>query len=193
MLERLGASRMGLTGCSDVALARNQLMTAALQRAEPERTVFLLVDDDITFTQAQGELICADALETEYPVSGVYVVSPTSLAHTPLEANRWLCGMGFMAIRRDLLQAYADRIGSVQTALSGEIWPFCQSRERDGRWVSEDYWFSHEMGGVELIKIAVSHLKLVPLAPDERTVDMLSNPEAALAAAKEQEAAKAAE
>lgn len=167
----LGAGRLELTGCADVALARNLLMTKALESAPAEVTVFLLVDDDMSFSRAQAELVVGECLERERPVSAIYATNSAAMAHTRRSDGTWLSGLGFMAVQRAHLVRMAEALGTVSAINGNAIHPFCQSAARAHAWFSEDYWFCDLMGGVDLLPMAVAHLKKIPLTADAHTID----------------------
>lgn len=192
-VEELGASRLQLAGCSDVATARNLLLTHALDTCEEHKTVFLLVDDDILFDPGVAQLVCEDALEGEQPVSAVYATNNGAIAGTPRGDGLWNTGLGFLAVRRDKLAEYAETLGGKLPGMNKNlIYPFCQSRvSRDGKeWHAEDYWFCDGMGGVVLKPLGVGHLKRVPLTPDQHTLDMIADPKATEARQKAEQAAE---
>lgn len=180
-LEQLGAGRMDLAGVSDVALARNLLLTSGLDSAEKERTVFLLVDDDMSFSEAQAQLVIDAAEQGAYPVSAVYATSAATLAHTRRPDGRWWSGLGFLAIRREQLLELSRRLQPLRGMNGVMFMPFCQSRASvDGeRWLSEDYWFCEQFNGVELLPIGVAHYKAMPISPDQHTLDRIANEEMA--------------
>lgn len=194
-LEELGAGRLDLAGCSDVALARNLLLTSALERSEPHRTVFLLVDDDMVFSTGDAQLIVERALSEAHPVSAVYATSSLALAHSRRPDGRWWSGLGFMAVRRDKLQELADKLPTLQAINRTPIKPFCQCRpnEAGDMWLSEDWFFSEAMGGVILHTIGVAHLKRMPIEPDAHTLNMVSHPDAAEQIQRDEAKAKAAD
>lgn len=167
----LGAGRLELAGCSDVALARNMLMTRALESAPDDVTVFLLADDDMSFSRAQAELVVGECLERERPVSAIYATNSAAMAHTRRPDGTWLSGLGFMAVQRAHLQRVAEAMGTVVGINGAALYPFCQCGPKGKGWFSEDYWFSDLMGGVDLLPMAVAHLKKIPLTADAHTID----------------------
>jgi hypothetical protein len=170
-IEVLGARRIDLAGCADIALARNILLGKALGLA-PEYKVIAFVDDDIVFTRAQFQLLVERAEREDYPVSAVYPTNELSLAGYRQESGRWLTGLGCWCVRRDLLAAYAETLPELSAINGTVIRPFCQTGPSvDGKmWLSEDYWLSQALGGVVLARLAVTHYKRFPLTADEASM-----------------------
>ena len=178
-LRVLGARMLTLAGVSDVTLARNLLISRAEATSGEDITVFLLVDDDIIFSRVQAQLLCEQALVQEKPVSAVYPTNERVLAAQRWQNGLWLCGLGFMAVPRALVTAFAKEHPPFLAKDEQKVWPFCQSSPSpDGKqWWSEDYWFSYNMGGVVLARHAVKHWKRLPLFADEATMAELFDPE----------------
>ena len=159
-----GATVASVANCSDVALARNLLLTRVLRLVPPERTTILMVDDDMSFERKTAEAI-VEAAE-DGPTSACYLTSAGALAHHRRGPRNWLTGLGFLAVKRTDLQALADKLEPV-TGLNGEkLLPFCQCGPRDGQWWSEDYWLTDALGGVRLARVAVGHIKQHVMMPE---------------------------
>lgn len=182
-LERVGALRLELAGCSDVALARNLLYTAALDTAPDRITVFLFVDDDMSFTPAQARLVVEHAEETGRLCSGVYGGPQGDLAAMRRDdGDGWWVGLGFAAVQREQLSRVAQQLPRLTMRAGGReqtVYPLCQSRMweregRDARWMSEDFWLCEQLGGALLVKVPIGHLKTVPLYPDATTLDRVN-------------------
>ena len=175
-LEREGAERLDLTGCSDVALARNLLLTQALT-VPSERDMLLLVDDDMSFSLDQAKAVIASATLSCTPTSACYATNAGSLAHTRRKGGRWNSGLGFLALPRVVLAALAAELTELPAINGSKIKPFCQCRPSpDGsEWFSEDYWFTEQLGGVELLSVAVAHIKEMPIRPDAYTLAHLND------------------
>lgn len=175
----LGARRVVVSGCADVALARNLLMTRALDLTTEETECFLLLDDDILFDRATAQLLVERALLANRAVSAVYCTNDGHIAARRLDDDRWLTGLGFMAVPRSLLQIFANALPRLKSAREQDLYAFCQSRmlENDKElgtvWLSEDQWFCHCLGGVVLAPLRVQHWKRVPLLPDDHTMAFL--------------------
>ena len=171
-LEALGAKRLEISGVSDVAMARNMLLTQALMLIDASITMFLLIDDDMVFDAGTAQLLVDRAEQSEHPVSAMYS-TPVSLAHSERPEGRWFSGLGFMAVRVDKLKQYASRLPLLKAINREPAFPFCQCRPHPRRetWLSEDYWFCDQMDGVMLAPLVVKHLKKVPVYPDQETVN----------------------
>jgi len=174
-LEQLGAERLDMAGCSDVALARNLLLSRALRHMPDHITTFLLVDDDMIFDRATAQLVVERAEQEGKPVSAVYPTNTLQLAAMRWENGLWLTGLGFMALPRVLLRNFVSQHKALPAMNGIEVWPFCQSAPSpDGSmWWSEDYWFSYNMGGVILARLTAKHWKRMPLFADEQTMKTL--------------------
>lgn len=188
-LMNAGAQLVQQTGSADVALARNMALTMALRSlvtlnrseklapAEHFDTV-LMVDDDMVFTLAQAQELVTHARETGVGASAMYATMNGTLAATrlftpPPEPQRWLVGLGLLAIPGALLQKVAK--ASPAFDIHGEQQAeFTWSATMRGRWYSEDYTLCRRLGGVHLLPIAVGHLKTVPLYPHEETVTCIA-------------------
>jgi len=173
--EKLGAKRLGVEGVSDVAAARNILLTQAVQLGHG-LDVLLLVDEDMLFTVEQATTVATAARESQQAVSGTYITNAGKLAHTPRDDGLWLSGLGFLAVPMPLMQRLATALGLVQGLNGMQFIPFCQSRVKEGsrRWFSEDYWFCDSLGGVRLLPVPIKHLKVVELSPDPRQLERVS-------------------
>jgi hypothetical protein len=176
----LGARRLDLAGVSDVALARNVLLTRAHDTSEEGITCFLLVDDDITFNRAQAQLLVEQALSEGIATSAVYPTDELTIAGMPWRDGLWLVGLGFCAVPRACVSAFASRHARLPAINGITIWPFCKSAPapegETAMWWSEDYWFSFNMGGVRLARMAVTHWKPIALFADDATLDALFRP-----------------
>jgi hypothetical protein len=92
--------------------------------------------------------------------------------------GKWITGLGFLAIPRAALLALADDSPAFEWRAGQMAWAFCESKVHylgDGEqqrtmWIGEDYCLCLRLGGVDLLPIAVGHLKTVPLTADEETL-----------------------
>jgi hypothetical protein len=189
-LQKHGARLLSVTGVADVALARNQVFTAALQaiaRGNLPTDVLLLVDDDMVFDLNAATKLVSLARETGEAWSAAYATKDANLAATPLnwDAGRTdglrMVGLGLCAVPLKKFTELATQLGAVVGPNGHGVIPFCQCRvvtpEHDGapRWCSEDYWFCLAIGGVRLAPhVAAGHLKTVPLWPDPETLRRLA-------------------
>ncbi len=146
--------------------------------AEPLYDTVLMVDDDMVFTLDQAQELVTHARETGVGASAMYATMNGTLAATrlftpPPEQQRWLVGLGLLAIPGALLQKVAKASPSFD--IHGEQQAeFTWSATMRGRWYSEDYTLCRRLGGVHLLPIAVGHLKTIPLYPAEETVTCIA-------------------
>lgn len=163
-------------GLADVALARNIYMTRGLEIAkQSQRSVILLVDDDMKFDVETAQLLVDRARTSGAPVSAAYATANAHLAATTFNGGKWLVGLGFLAVPVERLQALADSSPRVETVNGEFCHPFTWTGpERDGDrpfWLSEDYRLSQRLGGVILEPVAVGHVKQIPIYPDTKTLE----------------------
>lgn len=153
------------------------------------RDVVLMVDDDMEFTPEQVAELVEHARRTGTPASAMYATTMGTLAATRMKwepelgtrgargwEQRWMVGLGLLAIP-------AARLHELELASA----PFdCQEKQRraftscqmfKGVWFSEDYMLCYRLGGVDLLPIAVGHLKTIPIYPDDVTVAKIRNGE----------------
>jgi hypothetical protein len=178
-LVAAGALQHNVEGSSDVAFARNVSLSILVEtfRREPARNVALLIDDDMVFTLLQAMELCAHVHGFGRPASGIYPTAVGEIAATSALCpfpGRWLAGLGFFAIPRDALLKLADESPSWEWRDGKTLWEFTNSALHEigerRLWVGEDYWLSYRLGGVDLLPIAVGHLKMIPLYADDETV-----------------------
>lgn len=177
-LQIAGATLNTVEGSSDVALARNITLSSVLEvfRADESRDVALLVDDDMVFSLKQARTVCRYASANQVATSAVYPTAIGGMAastqFSPIP-GRWVAGLGFFAIPRALLFKLAE--DSTRFLWRGkELYEFTNSAVHDGLWIGEDYWLSIRLGGVELLPIAVGHLKMIPLFADRTTLEKIA-------------------
>lgn len=166
-----GAKHIILSGCSDIALARNLILKAALARED--WTCLLWVDGDISFTAEAAHRVCRQSDLTGAAVSAVYGTDNGHVAATRAPAwgpDRWLTGLGFLAVQRRHIWRLSKEFAPV-TAMNGElIHPVFESLAIDGQWSSEDYTFCRRLGGVLLCPVGVDHHKIRTIRPDAATL-----------------------
>jgi len=178
-LQRAGAILNTVEGSSDVALARNVTLSGVLDtfKADESRDVVLLVDDDMVFSLRQAQTVCAHAVERQVATSAVYPTAVGDLAasteFSPIP-GRWVAGLGFFAIPRALLFKLADESTRFLWR-KRELFEFTNSTVHNGLWIGEDYWLSIRLGGVDVLPIAVGHLKTIPLFADESTLERVGS------------------
>jgi len=178
-----GAAQLITEGSSDVAIARNISLSMAVRTMEmhPDRDVALFVDDDMVFSVEQAAALCVYVAEKGVAASAVYSTSIGEVAaNSELSptAGKWLAGFGFLAVPRAALFAMAERVPKFQWKNGQDLYCFTDSalHEIQGvtRWVGEDYWFCYQLGGVDLLPIAVGHLKTIPLFASDETLQKIA-------------------
>lgn len=174
-LEDQGALRDEREGSSDLPLARNKGITEVLLRApSADRSVLLLVDDDISASVESVVRLCAwpRADAPDHPFrSGVYVNKGVELAATPYENNLHLTGLGLFAARIPDLRAVAQQLRTVRIPNNKVVFPFCTSGPIGGQWYPDDYSMTARLGGVWLDPdCPARHEKLAVLVPTDATL-----------------------
>jgi len=169
-----GAGMVLQRGTSDVALARNIALSITCDtfRQWPERDVALMLDDDIIFSLEQARAVVDRARLTQGCVSGLYATSGGTMAATRRMApdGRWLVGLGFVAIYRDVLlklERESEGFWWKEKLHHAFTWTAVDGKER---WWSEDYRLCQRLGGVEVLPIGVGHMKKIPIYPDDETL-----------------------
>jgi hypothetical protein len=187
-LRAAGAAHHNVEGSSDVAFARNVMLSLLVHtmRADPARDVALLVDDDMVFNVDQARELCAHAVAKQCAASAIY---PTAVGEIAANSRlcpvrgKWLTGLGFFAIPRAALFALADASPAFDWRPGINLWEFTTSSlhelchlddQPEPYWLGEDYWLCIRLGGVDLLPISVGHLKLVPLECDEYTLQRVA-------------------
>lgn len=179
-----GATYVQQSGSSDVTIARNLALTAACRtlRDKPELDVVLLVDDDMVFTTQDVVTITEHVRASKHAASGAYVNLRGQLTvnlYKP-ELGLWLAGLGFLAVHRELLLD-VERMSHEINYSGTRFFAFTESCAiRDPgtglyHWSSEDLTLCRRFGGVELLPIAVGHVKPVPMYPDAESIAKIAN------------------
>lgn len=176
---------MQLRDVGDITLARNVGLTRALTAMqEHDRDVILLVDDDMVFDVPRASALVEQARSLGAPVSAAYILATGVLAARRYQGDRWLTGLGFLAVPRAALERLAEtspRFRHSRGATEQTI-GFLQSSfdqvEPDGvrLWESEDFCFTRRLGGAVLAPIGVGHIKRRVMVPDMRAVSELLKP-----------------
>lgn len=196
-IRSLGAVRtFELHGCSDIAMARNRLLTSVLEETKgTDADVVLCVDADMVFTRETVEDLVGRARSTGRAWSAIYASASGHLCAalredleewvdpvTQVTYHAYLAGMGLMAIPLELLRALAQKRKPIRGP-KGMIYPLCTTGPRytdaHGQpmvpyWESEDYSLSRRLGGVLLAPVSAGHEKPIPLWPDDATVETLA-------------------
>jgi len=171
-----GAGIVQQYGTSDVTLARNKALTAAVRqlRADTRFDVVLLVDSDQGWAPESALALAAHVRFTGHAASACYIMSDGRLAGHP-HKDRWITGLGFLAIPRRQLLDLAEMSERFSDAHESDLIEFTSSGvqlvEGKRKWLGEDYTLCLRLGGVDLVPIAVTHIKAVPLTPHMGRLD----------------------
>lgn len=184
------ARNMALTGALRHIATRNKAAAApkpssfALQYdpggvtnpPDPLDTI-LMVDDDMEFTLAQAQELVNHSRREGVAASAMYATTLGTLAATrlytpPGNQQRWLVGLGFLAIPLAVLQDVARR-SEIFESHGEERVEFCWTAAYDGSWCAEDYTLCRRLGGVHLLPMGVGHLKVLPVYPDDHTIALI--------------------
>lgn len=178
-LAGAGALFLRQQGTTDVTLARNLALsgTCIQLRADPSRDTVLMVDDDMVFTVEQAQELVDYSRGFCVAASAMYATAQTTLAATRLQTpagkvQRWVTGLGLLAIPALALLELEQR--SEPFITSGRTnYGFTWSMASGGQYWSEDFTLCRRLGGVHLLPLAVGHLKMWPLYPDDHTVESI--------------------
>lgn len=181
-IERLmlaGCAVVPQTGTADVSLARNLALTAVAQvlRAGTPADVVLMVDDDMAFELADVAQIAAHVRSTGRAASGAYCMSDGRLAAHYVGPS-WSTGLGFLAMPAAQLLTLADSSQVFRGTADGKsVIEFTRSavvqRGEERVWSPEDFYLCERLGGVDLLRLRIAHLKTVPLMPQAASLDAL--------------------
>lgn len=172
-LLKLGANMMMETGSADVAFARCRALSLACEQLDAgkfgDRDVVLMVDDDMEFDAETAQKVVDKARELERPTAAVYATLTRKIAAQHLQGDRWLCGLGFVAIPIPLLRELEQKSESFE--MSGKVYSaFTWCGPENGGWFGEDWRLTFRLGGVLLLPLAVGHIKKGGIWPDEETL-----------------------
>lgn len=175
-LTAAGARVLIQRGSACVAAARNIALSGACEylRAHENVDTVLMVDDDMLFTLEHAVSVVAAARFNGVATSAMYATLVTTLAAMRLpraasETQRWLTGLGFIAVPRALLlalEASSETFSFYKQPFREFTWACVE----DGLWMSEDFRLTKRLGGAHLLPVAVGHLKTLPLYPDPHTI-----------------------
>ena len=171
--SQAGAAIVEQAGTSDVAVARNAALTMACAVLDQgHHDVVLMVDADMGFTLQQAQCIVDHVRKTGVAASGCYIVGSENkarLAATPYQNGRWLTGLGFVAIPAAMLLKLRELSPKFKCA-EGELHEFTSSgvtisTEGERIWITEDTRLTSRLGGVELLPMAIGHIKTAMMMP----------------------------
>lgn len=182
-LRRAGAGFLLQSGVPDVAMARCQALSfscEALRGEASDRDVVLMMDADMEVDLDAAQCVVTQARIRKCATSAAYATKMSTLAGTRWKAGpvpgRWLVGLGCVAIPAKLLfelEAESESFEVRGKAYSAFTW--CGPEK--GVWIAEDYRLSMRLGGVELLPVAVGHVKKTTLLPDDETLQRIAQDE----------------
>ena len=168
MLASLGFKTVKASGHADVGFAKNVVFSKALHNRREEKAL-VHIDDDMHFSPQDVRELVAGCLKKNRPVSGAYV----SDEGTPVLmkwGNKFLTGTGFFAVPFDTLEELARQSQSLMYK-GNQVWALTWSGPGHGSWLSSDYRLCSRLGGVELLPIAVGHVKETILRPTDEQIN----------------------
>ena len=176
VLTKLGAALLQETGSSDVAFARCRALSWACEHLRGEladRDVVLMLDDDMEVPEEVAQGVVDKARELGKPCAAAYATRTSKLAAQRWKDNLWLSGLGCMAIPVSMLFELEQRCESFEM-MGKVLTAFTWSGPDRGRWVSEDYRLSIQLGGVHLLPLPAGHVKKATLLPDDETLEKIA-------------------
>lgn len=170
-------------GSPCVALARNLALHSACEylRAHEETDTVLMIDDDMLFSPNEAHAVTDRARLTGVATSAMYATLLTTIAGVRMGKDksgedRWLTGLGFIAIPRELLlwlESQSELFHYYKQPFREFTWACADS----GVWMAEDLRLTQRLGGVHLLPVVVGHLKTIPIYPDPLMVELIKNGE----------------
>jgi hypothetical protein len=175
-------------GFADVGLGRNKSLMQALSIAEKEKlSSVVLVDDDMTFGPDTVDSLSRHCQELQAPVSAIYTLKDgTAAAHCykrvpvvgePWMSNRWMCGLGLIAIPTTLLRSLADSSDTVDVLGPTTIFTWAGPDAQGSEWYGEDTRLCKRLGGAILAPLPAGHLKQYALMPDADSIERIQKGE----------------
>lgn len=177
-LQRAGGLLLVERGSACVAFARCRALSLAcelLQGAHADRDVVLMVDDDMEIELETAQKVVDAARSSGVASSAAYATVASRLAGTRWRErpDRWLVGLGCLAIPTPLLLELEQESASFE--MNGKAYSeFTWTGAEKGEWIGEDYRLSQRLGGVNLLPLAVGHIKKWRIAPDQETLNEIA-------------------
>lgn len=173
-----GAQMLLERGSACVAFARNRALSLACEALRgpcSDRTIVLMVDDDMEFDVATAQQVVSAARSSGVATSAAYATVTGKLAGSIWKDHpgKWLMGLGCLALPVPLLLELEKRSESFEhsnKAYSQFTWVGVDA----GEWMSEDFRFCKNLGGVNLLPLAVGHIKKWRIQPDNDTLQRIA-------------------
>jgi len=164
-----GTAIIRRNGITDVALARNISLTLAhtvLQQGQ--HNMVLMLDDDMVFTDEHVIEVLKQAYESGRPTSACYIMAGGELV-AKRKNGKWHTGLGFLVIPAKLLLELGDKSETFRCPIDDvrdlNVIKFTESRIVKREWQGEDYVLCERLGGVDLARVGVGHLKQQVIMP----------------------------
>lgn len=198
-LRKAGAQLLHESGSSCVTFARNRALSLAceaLRGACADRDTVLMLDDDMDVSLETAQRVVDAARSTGVPASAAYATIVGTLAgsrwpeastsRTIASALRvpraevpmlWRTGLGCLAIPVAALLELERASESFE--MRGKVYSeFTWTGAEAGEWVAEDFRLCMQLGGVQLLPVAVGHIKKWPIWPDDDTLARIAQGDA---------------
>lgn len=189
-LRKAGAQLLHESGSSCVTFARNRALSLAceaLRGACADRDTILMLDDDMQVSLETAQLVVDATRLNGIPAAAAYATVVGTLAasrwhdapqpepEAPIKL--WRTGLGCLAIpAKLLLELERD---SASFAMRGKVYSeFTWTGAEAGEWVAEDFRLCMQLGGVQLLPLAVGHIKKWPIWPDDDTLARIAKGDA---------------
>lgn len=183
-LRKAGAQLLHESGSSCVTFARNRALSLAceaLRGACADRDAVLMLDDDMDVSLETAQRVVDAARSTGVPASAAYATIVGTLAgsrwHGAPAPQLWRTGLGCLAIPVAALLELERASESFE--MRGKVYSeFTWTGAEAGEWVAEDFRLCMQLGGVQLLPVAVGHIKKWPIWPDDDTLARIAQGDA---------------
>lgn len=187
VLRSAGAKLLHESGSSCVTFARNRALSLAceaLRGACDDCDTVLMLDDDMQVSLEAAQLVVEATRLTGVPAAAAYATIVGTLAATRWHdaptskvEKLWLTGLGCLAIPVPRLLELERE--SASFAMRGKVYSeFTWTGAEAGEWVAEDFRLCMQLGGVQLLPLAVGHIKKWPIWPDDDTLARIAKGDA---------------
>jgi len=135
-----------------------------------------MIDDDMAFNANHAQAVINASRQFKAAVSAAYILGSGMLAAEKVEGDRWLTGLGFLAVPVVQLEALAENSPKFKAARTAteETIGFTAAgvwHQSSKVWEPEDYCFTRRLGGVILLKMFVGHVKPKVMIPDMTKIE----------------------